>query len=500
MSWTLNGESVEVPDLPPPTLTLVTNMSETDNKISGMAEPGAVVELFVDGELNDLCDVGDDGSWEQQLDPYEEAKSVNITAKQKKTFTPPDDGTTGDSVDKTSDLSEPMIVNVGPPAAMDEDAAAAKIQAIQRGNKERAEIQEQNYAAAKIQAIQRGNKERAELAAGEAAPEEEPEPELAAEEAAPEQEPELEEAEPEEEPMPEPEEDPEPEPEPEPEPNAPSEPPPRVDHGAYVASHRERTDAHNATGKSRIKQRHLQAPSKELHKKSCLRRLQLPDNIPSTPVIVMIGDVASLEDDASNKIQDFYRDGVMRAAAAIDALVIDSGLASGIAAISPRKEYADYCRNICQLGISPGGIEDPLSKYHTHQLVISDFNGWGDRQAEFIKHKFGMIRRLAGTCRVVCVLANNGHTAWGETIEAIRLGIPVIIMQGSGDLANEIIYAKMTGQCYDFNIREVVNSGCIVIFNSECNEADLASLCRLHCTIDILGIQKATAMKEAARR
>jgi hypothetical protein len=43
-----------------------------------------------------------------------------------------------------------------------------------------------------------------------------------------------------------------------------------------------------------------------------------------------------------------------------------------------------------------------LSKYHTHQLVISDFNGWGDRQAEFIKHKFGMVRRLAGSCRAVC--------------------------------------------------------------------------------------------------
>ena len=209
----------------------------------------------------------------------------------------------------------------------------------------------------------------------------------------------------------------------------------------------------------------------------------------------MIGDVASLEDDASNKLQDFYRDGVLRAAAAIDALVVDSGLASGIAAVSPRQEYADYCRNICQLGISPGGIDDPLSKYHTHQLVISDFNGWADRQAEFIKHKYAMIRRLAGTCRIVCVLANNGHTAWGETIEAIRLGIPVIIMQGSGDLANEIIYAKMTGQCYDFNIREVVNSGCIVIFNSECNEADLSALIRLHATIDILGIQRASAMK-----
>ena len=283
-------------------------------------------------------------------------------------------------------------------ASPDEDAAAAKIQAIQRGNTERAELADQKEAATKIQAIQRGNKERAEIASGTAATEEvdekveaaadadgdgsgtadaknsEPEPVEEEEEEVVEESAEAED-EPEPEPEPEPEQEQEPEPEPEPEPEEEGAPssqqdngaePPRVDHGAYVASHRERTDAHNATGKSRIKQRHLQAPSKELHKKSCLRRLQLPDNIPSTPVIVMIGDVASLEDDASNKIQDFYRDGIMRAAAAIDALVIDSGLASGISAISPRKEYADYCRNICQLGITPGGIEDPLSKYHTH--------------------------------------------------------------------------------------------------------------------------------------
>ena len=43
------------------------------------------------------------------------------------------------------------------------NAAAAKIQAVQRGNKEREELKEQEEAAAKIQAVQRGNKERAEL-------------------------------------------------------------------------------------------------------------------------------------------------------------------------------------------------------------------------------------------------------------------------------------------------------------------------------------------------
>ena len=57
----------------------------------------------------------------------------------------------------------------------DQAAAAVKIQAIQRGNKERAEvleIKQQTQAATKIQAIQRGNKDRAEVRTkqGDAAP------------------------------------------------------------------------------------------------------------------------------------------------------------------------------------------------------------------------------------------------------------------------------------------------------------------------------------------
>merc|ERR1711871_1877499 len=104
-----------------------------------------------------------------------------------------------------------------------------------------------------------------------------------------------------------------------------------------------------------------------------------------------------------------------------------------------------------------------------------------------------MVRRLAGTCRIVCVLANNGHTAWGETIEAIRLGIPVILVQGSGDLANEIIYAKMTGQCYDFNIRQIVNDGNTCVLNSDCSEAELYSLIALNLVYDVQGIKKQIA-------
>jgi hypothetical protein len=269
-------------------------------------------------------------------------------------------------------------------------------------------------------------------------------------------------------------------------------PEPEASHD-YVATHRARTLEQASHGKSRIRQRVLFAPSKELHKKSCLRRLKLPPSIPPTPIIVLIGDLASLEDDDQQVQFENYKRGIMKAAACHDALVVDSGLASGIAATSPCEEYADFCKKVCTLGITPNDIEDPLSNYHTHQLVISDFKGWNDRQEEFIKHKMAMIRRLAGNCRVVCVMMNNGHTAWTEALQATRFGWPLVLVQGSGDLANEIIYAKLTGQSYDFNVREIVGSGKAVVFNSGNTAAELATLIELHLVYDVFGIKNQIA-------
>ena len=94
---------------------------------------------------------------------------------------------------------------------------------------------------------------------------------------------------------------------------------------------------------------------------------------------------------------------------------------------------------------------------------------------------------------MVCVLVNNGHTAWSEALEASKFGWPLILVQGSGDLANEIIYAKMTGQCYDFNIRQIVNDGNTCVLNSDCSEAELYSMIALNLAYDVQGIKKQIA-------
>ena len=120
----------------------------------------------------------------------------------------------------------------------------------------------------------------------------------------------------------------------------------------YTVSHRDRTTEQSKHGQARIKQRVLEAPSTELHKKSCLKRLKLPLGIPSIPVIVVMGDLSSLDDDPQRKMLDYFSQGILRAAASVDGLVVDSGLASGPCACSPAKEYVDFVRKVCILGIS----------------------------------------------------------------------------------------------------------------------------------------------------
>ena len=111
----------------------------------------------------------------------------------------------------------------------------------------------------------------------------------------------------------------------------------------------------------------------------------MPLGIPSIPIIVVMGDLSSLDDDPQRKMLDYFSQGILRAAASVDGLVVDSGLASGPCACSPTKEYVDFVRKVCILGISPSGTDEPLSRYHTHQLVVSDFNGFDEGPRKICK-------------------------------------------------------------------------------------------------------------------
>ena len=263
----------------------------------------------------------------------------------------------------------------------------------------------------------------------------------------------------------------------------------------YTVSHRDRTTEQSKHGQARIKQRVLEAHSYELHKKSCLRRLKLPLGIPSIPIIVVMGDLSSLDDDPQRKMLDYFSQGILRAAASVDGLVVDSGLASGPCACSPAEEYVDFVRKVCILGISPSGTDEPLSRYHTHQLVISGFDGFREEQGRFVKHKIDMIRRLAGACRVVGVFINNGHTAFTEIVELTRYRFPTIVLEGSGDLADEFCESIASDRSDNVIVKELLDSKRLMKLNKSCNPADLAALLQLCLTVDLVGLNRLTKAK-----
>lgn len=256
----------------------------------------------------------------------------------------------------------------------------------------------------------------------------------------------------------------------------------------YVVSHRERTFEQAKVGQARIKQRTLKAPSSELYKKSCLKRLKLPLGIPSIPIILVIGDLASLDDDPQRKMLDYFTQGILRAAASVGALVVDSGLASGPCNSAPTPEYVDFVRKVCILGISPDETNEPLSRYHTHQLVVSDYQGFEKQQTKFVKDKLGMVRRLAGKCRVVGVFVNNGHTAFSEIVEFTRLNFPTVVVEGSGDLADELCGAIDSGRSDNLHVKEMLGTNMLMKLNSDCKPADLAALLQLCLTVDLVGL------------
>ena len=183
------------------------------------------------------------------------------------------------------------------------------------------------------------------------------------------------------------------------------------------AESRNRTNARNRSNAFRDDQRYVEAPSSDLSGSNLLRYIRplgrgavvtslqssdisrgkvygIPqhgriDEAVSTPIVVIIGDGATLSDSQLYTSERLYLDGVLRAASTSGALVVDSGLASSISS-APGPHWPnrrDYCRNVQQLGVSPAAIEESLSKYHTHHIVMDDFQGWQDRQDEFVRHK-----------------------------------------------------------------------------------------------------------------
>lgn len=171
-------------------------------------------------------------------------------------------------------------------------------------------------------------------------------------------------------------------------------------------------------------------------------------------LIIVVGGAGGLdqavESDSglrSRLVQLFSR-GVARAAADAGALIVDGGTQSGVMALMGQA-VADRGYRSPLLGVAPagrvtypggsaeGGSVDrvPLEPHHSHFVLVPG-DEWGDETGAM----FELATALGEDIPVVTLLV-HGHTdgvTKEEVLHSVRRGWPVIVVQGSGGLADEI--------------------------------------------------------------
>lgn len=196
-------------------------------------------------------------------------------------------------------------------------------------------------------------------------------------------------------------------------------------------------------------------------------------------LILIFGGAAGLAESLKPRLAQLFSRGIVRAAIETGAIIIDGGTKAGIMELMGQA-VADQGRRTILLGVAPSGkVTYPdglaegstennasLDPDHSH-FVLVDSKEWGGETEMMFK----LARSLAGKNPLVVILANGGEISKKELLSSVRHGWPVIVIEGTGGLADDIAKIlkekKKKIQTCDNQIAEIIEDGDIRSFHSE---------------------------------
>ncbi|HEX4696881.1 MAG TPA: hypothetical protein VH254_04340 [Candidatus Udaeobacter sp.] len=187
-------------------------------------------------------------------------------------------------------------------------------------------------------------------------------------------------------------------------------------------------------------------------------------------LILLIGGADKLDEKLTSRLTQLFSRGIARAAADADALIIDGGTQAGIMQIMGQS-IADRGRKSSLLGVAPaakvtypggpivpGNDSAPLDPNHSH-FVLVDGKEWGSETETLFE------LAAAFNVPVLAILVNGGAIAKDELLQSVRRSWPVIVIKGSGRLADEVAALKEhPSSIEDPVLAEIVAEGDLRIF------------------------------------
>jgi SLOG in TRPM, prokaryote/SMODS and SLOG-associating 2TM effector domain 1/Protein of unknown function (DUF4231) len=162
---------------------------------------------------------------------------------------------------------------------------------------------------------------------------------------------------------------------------------------------------------------------------------------PYKAVILILGGASTLDEQLIPRLTQLFGRGIARAATATAAVIIDGGTQSGVMALIG-EGVAGRGYQSPLVGVAPAALVAwpdgpttgvPLEPHHSH-FVLVEGNAWGNETATM----YELTRVLTATAPGVAIIAGGGAVTRDEALRAVRHNLPLIIIEGSGGVADEI--------------------------------------------------------------
>jgi hypothetical protein len=190
-------------------------------------------------------------------------------------------------------------------------------------------------------------------------------------------------------------------------------------------------------------------------------------------VILILGGASDVDQALIPRLTQLFGRGIARAAAEADAIIVDGGTQAGVMAMMGEgiagRGYSTMLVGVAPANkvMYPGGPDSgvPLEPNHTH-FVLVDGTDWGsetttiyglisylssaETQAANVQRKPALTTNVqqkpAQAANVqrkpaLAVLANGGAVSTDEVLRAVRQKLPLIVVEGSGGLADKVAAA-----------------------------------------------------------
>jgi hypothetical protein len=207
---------------------------------------------------------------------------------------------------------------------------------------------------------------------------------------------------------------------------------------------------------------------------------------PPQAVILSIGSADDLDQALLPRLTQLYGRGIAKAARDAKALILDGGTQAGVMQLMGEAVAAQGYQTTL-IGVAPKGMitypgsevtsGTQLEPNHSH-FVIVEGSEWGSETSTLLnlfscfstrngdtdartlndqKHRTQAVSKIPA----VAILAGGGSVARVEALRVVRQNIPLIVIEGSGDLADEIAiaYKEKGSEIDDPFMAEVIADG-----------------------------------------